>query len=265
MLNEEQKKALFERIRLDTIKGIFDEHQKLSYRLWGWLRNNYRRVAGSSTTSKAALGANLGLTGVAAAVQQIPILGGVITKLGGEVVAAVQAKDLYKRACSSDDPDDKVKLTGEYMVVGGAQAVSDAIRKVNDAAADLKKKKVTNCKEYVEFVNALYYYNYRLQRLMMYNGQLKMYAIAVEAKLLESHKKWEEAEKALEREGVKFWDDWSWHSQHCTSECCTFPWDSLEISGPTNVKLPAGLQGVKLNPIQKPAPPPLPPRPFKKI
>jgi hypothetical protein len=155
------------------------------------------------------------------------------------------------------------------MVVTGAQAVSDAVRKVNDAAAEAKKKQVRNCREFNEMMAAVYYYNYRLQRLMMYNAQLKMYANAVEAKLLDAHKKWEEVEKALEREGVKFWDDWSWHSKNCTDECCTFPWDKLEISGPTNVKLPAAIQGMKLTPIQPKQDPrnvlPLPPRPARKF
>jgi hypothetical protein len=32
----------------------------------------------------------------------------------------------------------------------------------------------------------------------MYNAQLKMFAVAVEAKLLDGHKKWQELEKALE-------------------------------------------------------------------
>jgi hypothetical protein len=256
MLTEQAKKQRFEGIRLDAIKGIFDEHQKTSYKLQGWLKNKIRGVTSASTTTKAALGANLGLSFVLATIEKIPVIGGAVAAARGGAVAAAQSKDLYARACKSDDPDEKVKLTGEFMVVSGAQAVSDAVRKVNDAAADLKTKRVTNCKEYIEFAHALYYYNYRLQRLMMYNAQLKMWASSVEAKLLESQKHWEEAEKAFEREGVKWWDDWSFHKQHCSDGNCTFPWESLEISGPIpgSVKLPAGLTQdprFKLTPIKK--------------
>jgi len=265
MLDANQKQALFDRIRIDTIKGIFDDHQKLPYRMWGWVKNKVRQATSASSTSKTAAAANLGLSGLSMVVDKIPLLGSAITTVGGGVVSSMQSKELYKRACSSHDPDEKVKLTGEYMVVSGAEAVSDAVRKVNDAAAELKKKKVTNCKEYNEFASALYYYNYRLQRLMMYNAQLKTYANAVEKTLLDAHEKWENAEKAFEREGVKFWDDWQWHSKHCSNECCTFPWESVEISGPTQVKLPHGMQNVKLTPIKAtgPNPPPLPPRPLK--
>ena len=262
-LKEQEKKDLFNKIRIETIKGIYDDHQRMPYRMWGWVKNKVRGVTGASNVTKTATAANLGLNAISAALDKIPLVGTVVTTVGGGVVAAVQAKELYKRACSSDDPDDKVKLTGEYMVVSGAQAVADAVRKVDDAAADTKKKQVKSCKDFNEMMGAVYYYNYRLQRLMMYNGQLKMYAEGVEKKLLAAHKQWEDVEKVLEREGPKFWDDWTWHSQNCSDDCCTFPWNTLEISGPTNVKLPAGLQGVKLNPIKQ-APPPLPPKPFKK-
>ena len=52
------------------------------------------------------------------------------------------------------------------------------------------------------------------------------------------------------------YDDWSFHKQHCGDGNCTFPWESLEISGPIpgSVKLPAGLTQdprFKLTPIKK--------------
>jgi hypothetical protein len=111
-LTEQEKRDLFNRIRLDTIKGIFDDHQKLPYRLWGWVRNNVRRLTGASNVTKAATAGNLALSGISMAVKEIPMLGTVVTTVGGAVIAAMQGKELYKRACASDDPEDKVSSPG---------------------------------------------------------------------------------------------------------------------------------------------------------
>jgi hypothetical protein len=76
----------------------------------------------------------------------------------------------------------------------------------------------------------------------------------------------------MKNNGPKIYEDWTWHRSQC-KDVCIFPYETLEISGPTNVVKhstyqagPGAMKPVPVVPTGKNALP-LPPRPpnlFKK-
>jgi len=270
-LTPQQKQALFEKIREDTIAGVKRDHNTFSYRVMGWCKNKFRSAIGLSNDSKAMEASKLGVK-LALLPLEVPVLKAILDMVISAGISAAQAKALAWDMGHRGDSDEKIQVSGEWAVLKGAEAFKDAVRKIDDAAKDFNRRGAPqHCDDFCEWVRSFYYWRYRLDRLRYYQALLQGYLTAVDGKLADAEKVWQQQEQKLKQEGPKIFDDWSWHHRNCRDrETCVFPWDdwkkTAEISRPVLNATSANLAAMKLRPIVPPRPPrpqfpSLPPKP----
>jgi hypothetical protein len=271
-LTPQQKQEFFEKIRQDTITGIKRDHDRFAYKVMGWCRNKFRSAIGMSDDSKMAAGYKLGAK-LALMPLEVPVLKPILDMVISAGISAAQGKSLAWDMDHAGDRDEKVQVSGEWVVLKGAEAFKDAVRKIDDAANNFNKRGAPqHCDDFCEWVKSFYYWRYRLDRLRYYHALLQGYLTAVDGKLADAERFWLQEEFKLKQEGPRIFDDWSWHHKNCRDrETCVFPWDiwkkTAEISGPVLNKTPANLAAMKLRPIVPPKPhfgppPQAPPRPL---
>jgi hypothetical protein len=198
----------------------------------------------------------------------IPVLGAALASIGGMAVNYARRKWLESGAFTGPE-EERFQAMGELLPLKWADAYVDAIRKLDQASAALTNYPVTSCATMLEYLNRFYYWKYRMDRLWYYHMIMVEYSAQVDTKFQEIERTWKEMERDLKLKGPTLFDDWTWHSDHCGDDCCTFPWNTLQIGSPTLTSTTADLGRMNLQPIQRPAPPrpaggtppPLPPRP----
>lgn len=234
-LSPEQKAARFAEIRKETIEGIRRDHERFSYRLYGWCRNKFRSVFGMSPAGQAVAVAKA-VAKLALLPLQIPILNPVLNKLASEGLEALEKSELAYHLGPKAQGEEMMKASGDWLIVKGAEAFRDAVRKIDDAAAafnHLDPRHFKNCDDYCEWVKDFYYWRYRLDRLKYYQSMLQRYMNGVERKLAEAEQAWVREELKMQQEGPKIFDDYHWHLEHCQMrETCVFPWQIRKAPPP---------------------------------
>lgn len=226
-LNPEQKAARFLEIRKETIEGIRRDHERFTYKVYGWCRNKFRSVFGMSSAGQAVAVAKA-VAKLALLPFQIPVLTPALNKLATEGLEALEKSELALRLGPNAHGDEMIKASGDWLVVRGAEAFRDAVRKIDDSANAFNHQDPSHfrhCDDYCEWVKNFYYWRYRLDRLKYYKSMLQRYMDGVDGKLKEAEQAWVQAEAKMQQEGPKIFDDYHWHLEHChMRETCVFPW-----------------------------------------
>lgn len=257
-MNYTEKKELFEKLVADTQTTITERHDSAAWKTWGWVRNKWGRMTGSAGTAQAAkVAVKLALIPL----QGVPFVGAMISAAGNAAIDLARRKWL-ERCFSSSQGEERFQAMGELLPAKWADGYIDAVRKLDTAGRALNNYPVQSCATMLEYLNRFYYWKYRLDRLWFYHMLMVEYLGQVDQKFQDAERTWKEMERDLKLNGPKLFDDWQWHRAHCNDECCTYPWDNLQISGPTLTGTTADLASMNLKPIKK-QPPPLPPRPPK--
>jgi hypothetical protein len=243
-LSQQQKQQLFHRILQETESGIRRDHENSLYKMKRWLANKFHAFCASSSQSKGAAVAKAAAKVVFLPLQ-IPVLAPLLSTLVGEGLRAMEKRELAMDMDAAATQEDKLRFTGEWAVVKGAEGFRDAVRKIDEAAAEFNKRgAVNNCDDYCERLHHFYFWKYRLNRLRYYLAHLKAYLNAAEKKLDEAEKKWAEQKPALEHDGPAIFDDWKWHAEHCKDkETCVFPWDLINFGDAHPHVSQANIQG----------------------
>jgi len=238
MWDDQARRRHFQDIAFQTFKGICASHHRAAQKTWGWLRNKVKGGLSTTTPSKLGVIGGVGLSGIVWSLKQIPVVGlpvSTVTNLVGKAAwGSLINNTLYAAATATDDPDDKMKLTEEYLLAKGIGVLDDSMRKLKDATATWNSKGTPkNCADLNDTLYALYYYSYRLQRAKHYNSALAGYAKLVHDKLAQSEQDWEAARKGLEDKFVESWAPGGgimWHFNNCSDGCCTLPFDKMAAS-----------------------------------
>jgi hypothetical protein len=264
---EAQRAQLFAQLCEETDKKVREVHKGTSgtdfslSAIEGWLRNQWNRK-----TTLADVGTYIAQGGVrlvAWFLSSVPGLGTLLTISTDQYLALARRKhDEFAIQVGAADPDQR----GTFLVEHGMQAYVDALRKAHQAEIDYNRVGYGNCREFTEKIARLYYWKYRLERLHYYHAILLEYLKHGEGVLATAEQSCKNCEQTLRTKGPDIYQDWTWHRTQC-KDFCTFPWETLEISGPTNVVKHSMLQAgpnagkpVKVVPTGKNALP-LPPRP----
>jgi hypothetical protein len=267
---EAERIALVQKLCDETESKVRELHKgttsstefKLSA-LRGWFWNQWNRP-----TSLQDIGsyAAKGTVRVGAFfIRAIPVLGSLLTMAADEYVALARRKANEKGAQAGDQ-----EVSGVFLAEHGMQAYVDAVRKANQAEHDYNAQEVANCRDFTEKVARFYYLKYRLERLRHYHAMVQSYSQRVEAALTDSEAMVRQGEAHMKANAPKMFEDPRWHGGFC-KDFCMYPWDRLEVSGPTDVVYhpgpmvagPNAGKAVRMVPTGK-NPLPLPPRPPRK-
>jgi hypothetical protein len=259
---EIEKQKIIDKAFKDMEDDVIQKHKAYGWRTWGWVKNKWAATMGMSSTSKKA---TLGQV-ASKALSYVPLVGGFASFTVSQLASAYKTQALAEKMASSADPDEKLKVSGEFMVVKGAEDLATAVRKVMDAQNEVNKLLMNdkaagkNCHLYLDFLSATMYYKYRISRLEYYLNIMYGYTVEVKKQLEQMKTKWPETEKVARECGMERLGDFWFHFDSCKGNpVCLYQEEWLkkyvEISGPTNV------QGFNPRPGNSPVPPPLPPRP----
>jgi len=140
-------------------------------RIYSFFNNQYRRLMVSSEEQwgRLALGAAVQLT-----FKYIPVVGSGLAAAAD--AALVWARDDALKRALGGGISDAGEKSGELLVNKVAQAYVDAVRKLDDAATELKgapsPDRCFDCAEIGKYLIAAYYYRHRIKRLRFYHTQL---------------------------------------------------------------------------------------------
>lgn len=264
-LSQQQKQQLFERMLRETEASIKRDHESSLYKMKRWFVNKFHAFLASSSQSQGAAVAKVAAKAMLLPLE-IPVLKTLLGTLVSEGVKALERRELAMDMDAAVTAEDRLRFTGEWAVVKGAEGFRDAVRKIDEAASDFNKRgQLNNCDDFCERLHDFFFWKYRLNRLRYYLNHLKEYVNAAEKKLDEAEKKWEAQKPVLEREGPKIFDDWKWHAEHCKDkQTCVFPWDLIHFGDAHPQVSQASLQGRAVTHAAPPhlvhAPPPPPPK-----
>lgn len=264
---EAQRSALFQKLCEETDKQVRAVHRGsvgIDFNLdalQGWFRNQWNRK-----TTALDVGSYLarGTVRVAAYfISFVPVIGTLLTMGIDEYVALARRKLDEGTVQYNGDHE----VTGIFLAEHGMQAYVDALRKANQAEIDYTAMtSIGSCRDFTEKVARFYYWKYRLERLAYYHAVIEQYSRRVADVLATAATSSKNAEAHMKANAPKLFEDWTWHSAQCRG-FCIFPYETLEISSPTNVSHdpryaagPDAMKPVRMIPTGK-NPLPLPPRP----
>lgn len=239
-MTDMEKKKRFQEIARKTDEGIRKDHTQLPYKVKGWFRNKWRRLTYSPSsfmagTAKTAATVGGAITGKV--VSNVPFIGLIFSTAAKEAINVANKTWIEYKAQLGNDlaaDDETLHYKGEWNAIKGAEALADAVRKVDDAATKFQNcSPYQNCDEFMKKVSAFYYYKYRVRRLHYYMTIMDTYNSMVKKMFDREFKRVALLEADFENEGWHIFDKWEWHSRRCSAECCVFPWETLEISQPT--------------------------------
>lgn len=241
---EAQRKELWKNLCKSTDDKVRAEHAPMKndtdfswHALKGWARNLWDRPTTKYDVANYSMMA--GSRSVTFFLSSIPGLGSLLNAAADAFSGMVIRKQMEQEL--QYNPADH-KLAGQLLATSAMQAYVDALRKVEKAATDYNSMgNLDNCENVLEKMARFYYWKYRLQRAYHYHKIATGFCMAAEQALERAGKALKETEKTLDTnmpESVLF-KDWEWHTAHCMKQgsTCVFPWKTLEISGPQNVKV----------------------------
>ena len=267
---EAQRSAIVQKLCDETDKKVRELHKGTTSStefnlnaLQGWFWNQWNRKTTLQDVGTYVAKGSVSVT--AFFLRSIPVLGSLLTMAADEFVALARRKANEGTVKASGDHE----VTGIYLAEHGMQAYVDALRKANQAEIDYNRQEVGNCRDFTEKVARFYYWKYRLERLAYYHAVIESYSKRVATALATAEATVKEGERHMKANAPKMFEDWTWHSGQCQG-FCMFPYETLEISGPTNVTKhstyipgPDAMKPVRVIPTGK-NPLPLPPRPPRK-
>ena len=141
----------------------------------GWCRNKFRSAIGMSTASTGAQEFKI-VAKLALLPFEVPLLKSILDTVISAGISAAQGKVLAWNMDHAGDRDEKVQVSGERVVLKGAEAFKDAVRKIDDAANAFNQRGAPqHCDDFCEWVKSFYYWRYRLDRLRYYHAILQGY------------------------------------------------------------------------------------------
>lgn len=243
MLTEAQRKEEWKKLCDKIDQKIRAEHAPMKndsdfswHALKGWLTNWWERPTTKYDVNTYSMMA--GSRGVTYFISSVPLLGTLINALSDAYTAMVNRKQM-----ESDlryDPKNH-QLAGTLLATSAMQSYVDAVRKLEKASTEynaMRADMVCNCDTYVEKLARFYYWKYRLERLLHYHKIAAGFCEKTEQFLKQSTEAFKQQELKLNQNAPndKIFTDWTWHRYRCR-EICVFPWKSLDITGPSNVKV----------------------------
>ena len=268
---EAERIALVQKLCDETDRKVRELHKgttsatefKLSA-LQGWFWNQWNRPTTLQDVGSyvARGGARVG----AFFIRTIPVLGSLLTMAVDEFTALARRKANEGPAKAGTDQE----VTGVFLVEHGMQAYVDAVRKAHQAEIDYDRQEVASCRGFTEKVARFYYWKYRLERLRHYHAMIESYSQRVAGALATAEASVKQGEAHMKANAPKMFEDVRWHGAFC-KDFCMYPFDRLEVSGPTDVVFhqgplvagPNAGKPVRVVPTGKNALP-LPPRPQRK-
>ncbi|HKW48025.1 MAG TPA: hypothetical protein VJN70_11285, partial [Gemmatimonadaceae bacterium] len=231
----------------------------------GWFMNQLnRKTTNQDVGTYVAKGA---VRVVAYFVSWIPVFGTLLTMAVDEQIAYTKRKFNEGEVQAHGDHE----VTGIFLAEHGFQAYLDALRKLNQAEIDYNKQPVGNCRDFAEKIARFYYWKYRLERLAYYHAMVESYTKRVATAMASAEATLKSGQTHMNTNAPKLFEDWSWHAHQC-KDFCLFPYETLEMSAPTNVVHTVGsyipgpnaMKPVRVIPTGHGNALPLPPRPPKK-
>jgi len=239
MLSEIQRKEKFNKVCTDVETKVRAVHKPVAFGSFSWTAiESWASNQWNKKTSAADIKQNVGKGAVrlvAFAVSSVPLLGTLLTT-GVDQALAMQ----HRKANEKFEPGDH-ETAHAFLVEHGMDAYGDALRKAEVAEREfVTKQSIGNCSDLVGNLSRFYYWKYRLERLQYYHDIVKNYSDRAAGVIDKATNQCKLAEQKLKDEmPAQLYADWTWHRNQCKT-MCTFPFDTLEISGPTNVKQHVG-------------------------
>jgi len=190
------------------------------WRAWGWVKNKWDGTTGMSSISKKATAGQVFSKGLS----YVPLVGKFASVPVSVLITKYQIKALAKKMEKTADPNEKLTVSGEFMVLKGAEDLATAVRKVVDAQNDVKKlfnddmAGGKNCQLYLDFLSATMYYKYRITRLEYYLGIMELYTVEVKNQLEQMKSQWPKMETGARECGMERLGDFWFHFDNCKGD-----------------------------------------------